>query len=33
MGKQKIKNQICRLVFDANEMTKEELAKKAGATR
>ena len=26
MGKQKIKNQIRRLRFDANEMTQEELA-------
>ena len=33
MGKQKIKNQIRRLAFDANEMTQEELAKKAGVTR
>ena len=33
MGKQKIKNQIRRLRFDANEMTQEELAKKAGVTR
>lgn len=33
MGKQKIKNQIRRLRFDANEMTQEELAKKAGITR
>jgi len=33
MGKQKIKNQIRRLRFNANEMTQEELAKKAGVTR
>lgn len=33
MGKQKIKNQIRRLRFDANELTQEELAKKAGVTR
>ena len=33
MGKQKIKNQIRRLRFDANEMTQEGLAKKAGVTR
>ena len=33
MGKQKIKNQIRRFRFDANEMTQEELAKKAGVTR
>ena len=33
MWKQKIKNQIRRLRFDANEMTQEELAKKAGVTR
>ena len=33
MGKQKIKNQIRRLRFDANEMTQEELAKKADVTR
>ena len=33
MGKQKIKNQIRRLRFDANAMTQEELAKKAGVTR
>ena len=33
MEKQKIKNQIRRLRFDANEMTQEELAKKAGVTR
>ena len=33
MRKQKIKNQIRRLRFDANEMTQEELAKKAGVTR
>ena len=33
MGKQKIKNQIRRLRFDANEMTQEELATKAGVTR
>ena len=33
MGKHKIKNQIRRLRFDANEMTQEELAKKAGVTR
>ena len=33
MGKQKIKNQIRRLRFDANEMTQEELAKKTGVTR
>ena len=33
MGKQKIKNQIRRLRFDANEMTQEELAKKVGVTR
>ena len=33
MVKQKIKNQIRRLRFDANEMTQEELAKKAGVTR
>ena len=33
MGKQKIKNQIRRLRFDANEMTQEVLAKKAGVTR
>ena len=33
MGKQKIKNQIRRLRFDANEMTQEELAKEAGVTR
>ena len=33
MGKQKIKNQIRRLRFDAKEMTQEELAKKAGVTR
>ena len=33
MGKQKIKNQIRRLRFDENEMTQEELAKKAGVTR
>ena len=30
MGKQKIKNQIRRFRFDANEMTQEELAKKQG---
>ena len=28
-----IKNQIRRLRFNANEMTQEELAKKAGVTR
>ena len=33
MGKQKIKNQIRRFRFDANEMTQEELAKEAGVTR
>ena len=33
MEKQKIKNQIRRLRFDANEMTQEELAIKAGVTR
>ena len=33
MRKQKIKNQIRRLRFDAKEMTQEELAKKAGVTR
>ena len=33
MEKQKIKNQIRRLRFDANEMTQEELAKKADVTR
>ena len=33
MVKQKIKNQIRRLRFNANEMTQEELAKKAGVTR
>ena len=33
MEKQKIKNQIRRLRFNANEMTQEELAKKAGVTR
>ena len=33
MEKQKIKNQIRRLRFDAKEMTQEELAKKAGVTR
>jgi len=33
MEKQKIKNQIRRLRFEANEMTQEELAKKAGVTR
>ena len=33
MEKQKIKNQIRRLRFDANEMTQEELARKAGVTR
>ena len=33
MENQKIKNQIRRLRFDANEMTQEELAKKAGVTR
>ena len=33
MGKQKIKNQIRRLRFNANEMTQEGLAKKAGVTR
>ena len=33
MGKQKIKNQIRRFRFNANEMTQEELAKEAGATR
>ena len=33
MGKQKIKNQIRRLRFNANEMTQEELAKKACVTR
>ena len=33
MRKQKIRNQIRRLRFDANEMTQEELAKKAGVTR
>ena len=33
MGKQKIKNQIRRFRFNANEMTQEELAKEAGVTR
>ena len=33
MGPQKIKIQIRRLRFDANEMTQEELAKKTGVTR
>tara|TARA_Y100000589_G_C26602981_1_gene407090 strand:- start:78 stop:287 length:210 start_codon:yes stop_codon:yes gene_type:complete len=33
MEKQKIKNQIRRLRFNANEMTQEGLAKKAGVTR
>ena len=33
MENQKIKNQIRRLRFDANEMTQEELAIKAGVTR
>ena len=33
MKEQRIKNQIRRLRFDANEMTQEELAKKAGVTR
>ena len=33
MGKQKIKNQIRRLRFDANEMTQEELPKNAGLTQ
>ena len=33
MRKQMIQNQIRRLRFDANEMTQEELAKKAGVTR
>ena len=33
MEKQKIKNQIRRLRFNANEMTQEGLAKKVGVTR
>tara|TARA_B100000073_G_scaffold127465_1_gene104303 strand:- start:356 stop:565 length:210 start_codon:yes stop_codon:yes gene_type:complete len=33
MEKQKIKNQIRRLRFNANEMTQEDLAKKTGVTR
>ena len=33
MEKQKIKNQIRRLRFEKNEITQEELAKKAGVTR
>jgi len=33
MEKQNIKNQIRRLRFNANEMTQEGLAKKAGVTR
>ena len=33
MEKQKIKNQIRQLRFNANEMTQEGLAKKAGVTR
>ena len=33
MEKQKIKNQIRRLRFNANEMTQDGLAKKAGVTR
>ena len=33
MKKQKIKNQIRRLRFNANEMTQEDLAKKTGVTR
>ncbi|MBH49811.1 MAG: transcriptional regulator [Candidatus Marinimicrobia bacterium] len=33
MGKQKIKNQIRRLRFEASEMTQAELAEKAGVTR
>ena len=33
MKKQKIKNQIRRLRFDANEMTQAELAEKASVTR
>ena len=33
MEKQKIKNQIRRLRFEASEMTQAELAEKAGVTR
>lgn len=33
MGKEKIRNAIRRLRFDANEMTQQELADKAGVTR
>ena len=33
MKKQKIKNQIRRLRFEANEMTQAELAEKASVTR
>lgn len=33
MDKLNIKNNIRRLRFDNNEMTQQELAKKAGATR
>ena len=33
MQKQKIKNQIRRLRFEANEMTQAELAEKASVTR
>lgn len=33
MGKEKIRNAIRRLRFEANEMTQQELADKAGVTR
>ena len=33
MKEQRIKNQIRRLLFDANEMTQAELAEKASVTR
>jgi putative transcriptional regulator len=33
MGKERIRNAIRRLRFEANEMTQQELADKAGVTR